>query len=431
MNTIRTRRRVVVDDSALARSIGQRIRKARLAAGLTQQQLAGERFTKAYISALENALAKPSMAALNYLAPRLGTTASALLADPSVTWRRIEADLELASGRWAEALDAYAELLERSEERGVQAELRLGMAEALCRLDRPAEAIRPASEARAVFQDLGREADLAWAEYWLASAHHQQDNPDEALAILRGLRDRIGAGAGVQADFATRVLIALAMTETGRGQTSAAIAYLEEARALAGDLDIQRRGGFLASIAKAFQANGDVEGAIRAGTQALALLRQAESDIEVGRVENELALTYLAAGSSGRALELAAEARSAATARRDERLLAEVIDTQAMITLETGHPEEALALAEESLDVGRRVDSQAAIVDASITRARSLAALGRHDEAATAFEEAAVASEHAPASRRRAIMTSWAESLAALGRHDEAFALARQALALR
>jgi len=221
------------------------------------------------------------------------------------------------------------------------------------------------------------------------------------------------------------------MTETGRGQTSAAIAYLEEARALAGDLDIQRRGGFLASIAKAFQANGDVEGAIRAGTQALALLRQAESDIEVGRVENELALTYLAAGSSERALELAAEARRAATARRDERLLAEVIDTQAMIRLETGHPEQALALAEESLDVGRKVDSRAAIVDASITRARSLAALGRHDEAASAFEEAAAASEHAPASRRRAIMTSWAESLAALGRHDEAFALARQALALR
>ena len=99
MNAIRTRRRVVVDDTPLARAIGQRIRQARLAAGLTQQQLAGERFTKAYISALENALAKPSMAALNYLAPRLGTNASAILADPGAAWSRIEVDLNLAAGR--------------------------------------------------------------------------------------------------------------------------------------------------------------------------------------------------------------------------------------------------------------------------------------------------------------------------------------------
>lgn len=200
---------------------------------------------------------------------------------------------------------------------------------------------------------------------------------------------------------------------------------------MSSDLDIQRRGGFLASIAKAAQANGDLEGAIRAGTQALALLRQAESDIEVGRVENELALTYLAAGSAMRAFELASEARTAAVARRDDRLLAEVIDTQAMITLETGDLAEALSLAEQSLNLARKVESSVAILDASVTRARSLAALGRHEEAADAFGEAAVAAEHAPASRRRTIMTSWAESLAALGRHDEAFALARQALALR
>src|SRR5918999_5510526 len=98
MHSIRTRRRVVVDDSPLAHAIGTRIRRARTAAGLTQQQLAGERYTKAYISALENGLAKPSMAALNFLAPRLGSTASALLADPNPAWARVEADLGLPAG---------------------------------------------------------------------------------------------------------------------------------------------------------------------------------------------------------------------------------------------------------------------------------------------------------------------------------------------
>ena len=65
MNSIRTRRRVVVDDSPLAHAIGTRIRRARLAAGLTQQQLAGERYTKAYISALETGNAAPSMRSLD------------------------------------------------------------------------------------------------------------------------------------------------------------------------------------------------------------------------------------------------------------------------------------------------------------------------------------------------------------------------------
>src|SRR3990172_6058653 len=118
---VRTRRRVVVDNSELARAIGSRIRQARKAARLTQQALAGDRYTKAYISALESGISKPSMAALDYLAPRLGTTSAELLTDPSAAWSRLEADLLLASGRWSEALDAYRGLLEGEVENGARA----------------------------------------------------------------------------------------------------------------------------------------------------------------------------------------------------------------------------------------------------------------------------------------------------------------------
>src|SRR5919108_895457 len=141
------RRRVIVDNRQLARDIGERIRRARLGAGLTQQALAGDRYTKAYISALENGIARPSMAALDYLAPRLGTTASALVNNPAPAWARLEADIALASGRWQDAGDAYATLLETTTERGARAELLVGLAEALCRVDRPAEAIGAAAEA--------------------------------------------------------------------------------------------------------------------------------------------------------------------------------------------------------------------------------------------------------------------------------------------
>src|SRR6478735_8458416 len=101
-----TRTRIVVDDSVLASRIGARIRAARLAAAMTQQQLAAGRYTKAYISALEKGHAKPSMAALNFISQRLGLPASRFLADANSSWDRLSADLALASGDWLGAADA-------------------------------------------------------------------------------------------------------------------------------------------------------------------------------------------------------------------------------------------------------------------------------------------------------------------------------------
>ena len=75
----RTRRVVVVDNSALAKAVGDRIRERRERARLTQQQLAGDRYTAAYISALERGLAKPSLASMAYLAPRLGVRIAELI----------------------------------------------------------------------------------------------------------------------------------------------------------------------------------------------------------------------------------------------------------------------------------------------------------------------------------------------------------------
>jgi tetratricopeptide (TPR) repeat protein len=431
MNTpTRTRHRVVVDDRPLAHAIGQRLRQARLAAGLTQQQLAGDRYTKAYISALENGIAKPSMAALNYLAPRLGKTSSEILSDPSTAWARIEADLALAAGRWQDALDGYTSFLESVEERGARADLLMGVAEALCRLDRPAEAIRPATEAAGLFRELERPADVARAEYWLGSAHGQQDNPDEARALFRSILDQVRAGLDLGPDFATRLLIGLAHLESYQRQPSTALAYLEEARGLAADLDTRRRGAFLAAMASAYRNAGDLEAAIRTAHQALALLRAAESDLEAGLVENQLALAYVAMGSVKRARESIRHARAGATG--DDRLLANIADTEAVIELEDGKAERALELADEAISLAERTEHRKALLDALATRARALGALGRAEEAAATFERAAELAEAcAPPSRQREILSAWADSLAAVGRHDEAYALARRALEAR
>ena len=316
MTVVRTRRRVVVDNSELARTIGGRIRRARKAAGLTQSQLAGDRYTKAYISALESGISKPSMAALDYLAPRLGTTAAAILTDPDKAWSRLEADLALAGGEWERALDAYRRLAEGEQERGARGELLAAISECLCRLDQPAEAIHPASEAAALLGEVSRTAARLNAEYWLASAHHRQDHSDEARSILRSVLHRLRAAPQADPDLTTRVLIGLALAEASLGGTATALAYLEEARAAAPD--DRRRGAFLSTLAVAQRDAGDHEGALRAGLQAVALLRSAESALEAELIVRDLALIHLAAGDHQRAQGLAEESRMAAAGRDHE-----------------------------------------------------------------------------------------------------------------
>src|SRR5680860_852741 len=107
MPRTKTGARATDQDRELAHRIGERIREARHRAGLTQQQLAGERYTKAYISALETGIARPSMVALSFLCDRLGLPASHFIDETHPAWTRLEVDMRLAAGDWQAAADGY------------------------------------------------------------------------------------------------------------------------------------------------------------------------------------------------------------------------------------------------------------------------------------------------------------------------------------
>lgn len=54
------------------RHVGERIKARRLELGITQSELAGDEYTRGFISQVENGLIAPSLAALQYIAERLG-----------------------------------------------------------------------------------------------------------------------------------------------------------------------------------------------------------------------------------------------------------------------------------------------------------------------------------------------------------------------
>jgi tetratricopeptide (TPR) repeat protein len=423
------RRRVVVDDSTLAAQIGQRIKAARVQAGLTQQQLAGERYTKAYISALENAHAKPSMAALNFLSDRLGLAPAHFLGSEETRWHRLEADLLLASGSWQKAVDAYQALSNATVDQSFRAEVLRGHAEALCRLGRGLEAIGPATEAMELFRVLGRDRDAALAGYWLANALYMAENTAEARSILRMLLDQVRAGLEVEPDLVMRLLTAASSVETWDGNHRAAVTYLEEARAHHADLDDRRRAAFLAALALAYFDIGDLEGAIQTGNQSLALFRVAEAQQEVALLGNNLANAYLAIGNLSRATELVAEARREHERLGDENELAKTLDTEARIELAHGNIEAAARLATQAIEAARAADNRKALSDAAITMARASVQAGRSQSAIEMYEQAAtLLRERGSHARLAEVLGEWAELVAELGDYEAAYKLTRDAL---
>src|SRR5881394_3535876 len=80
--------------------LGERLRQLRVAAGLTQSELAGDRFSKEYVSQIERGKTRPTAETIEWLADRLGVD-TGFLANGVATDER--ARLEAALGR-AEAL---------------------------------------------------------------------------------------------------------------------------------------------------------------------------------------------------------------------------------------------------------------------------------------------------------------------------------------
>jgi tetratricopeptide (TPR) repeat protein len=423
------RRRTVVDDSPLARRIGQRILIARRSAGMTQLDLARGRYTKAYISALEKGHAKPSVAALNFISERLGLPPAYFLGGDDKRWTRLEADLLLASGRFEEAADAYESLSANTVDRGALADLLRGHAEALCRLGRGLEAIKPATQALELFESARRSEEAILAGYWLAYALYIAENTAEARSVLRMLLDRVRGGLKVEPDIELRLLTAASYVETWDGKHQAAVTYLEEARALGTDLDDRRRAAFLSALAMAYYGNGDVEGAVRAGTQSLALFQAFEAQHEAALVANNLANAYLAIGNLTRAGELVAEARHDHEALRDDRELANVLDTEARIHLARGDTERAIELAGRAAEMAEAADNKKALTDATVTMARAARQADRPDEAIEVYERAAVLlREHGPHAGMAEVLTEYADLVASRGDHETAYRLTREAL---
>jgi tetratricopeptide (TPR) repeat protein len=396
---------------------------------MTQRELAAPRYTKAYVSALENGLIKPSLAALRFLATRLGTVPEAFLSDQDTQWVRVEAELRLATGDWLAAADRFRELLDTGIAGIGRGMALLGLAEAAYRLGRAREAIAAGTEARELLTVAGRPAEARRAAYWLAAGHHLSDDPTRARMLFEEILAATSA-ENSDPDLRVRTLVALATVVSYSGEAEAALALLEEARGIGADLDDRRRATLLHSLAQTYRTSGDLEGAIRTGVESLALFHAVDARAEAAMTENELALIFLGLGNLGEAERHATTAIADLERERDEFHLAHVEDTAAQVALARGDLDGAVARAGRAARLAEATKNQKALIDALVTTALAARRSGDHDAAIESLRRAAAVAEKGPSAWLRRVLTEWSEIAAEAGDHAGAYELTRRALAL-
>lgn len=96
-------------------ALGEKLKQAREAAGLSQRELCGDRITRNMLSQLEHGTANPSMETLTYLAARLNRPVSYFLEESAISSPNLtilaRAKAQFTAGLWEEArqsLEDYA-----------------------------------------------------------------------------------------------------------------------------------------------------------------------------------------------------------------------------------------------------------------------------------------------------------------------------------
>jgi tetratricopeptide (TPR) repeat protein len=182
-------------------NLGGRLRKLRVAAGLTQTDLADGRFSKEYISQIERGKTRPTEATIAWLADRLGVDATFLSTGVS------------------------------TEER-TKAEALVTRAEALTEAHHYAEAIETFRDARSATEGTGAatlEVRVLAGEAW---ALQQQGEVRDALALLHRARELTEGSAFSDVDRAD-VLFRIGVCRYKLSSVSTAVALFDEALGLA------------------------------------------------------------------------------------------------------------------------------------------------------------------------------------------------------
>ena len=367
-----------------AASIGDRVRKLRVSAGLTQTELAAGRFTKEYVSQIERSKTRPTVETVEWLAERLGVDRGLLLTGVSSVERdRWEGALARAEAlneqyRYTDAAPEFARVLVEARAAGAkELEFRALAGEGWARMQEGD--LKVAAElllaARTLSED-ARFSDLERADalFRLGACRYQLSSISTALGLLDASLDLTDRSELPSDLLRAQILSWRSRCYRRQRDWQAAREDVERALELVEGLSDRR-----AAAAVYFQASlvAEREGhwvlARSYAERARAHYEELADRENVGRLLNNLGgLTYLL----GRPDDAIAYLKDSLRVLLDEGVdeeAAHVICSLAEIYLGTGRPEAAETQARRALALlGGRLDFLAEVGTAQLTLGKAL-----------------------------------------------------------
>ena len=331
-----------VDDAA---SAGQRLKDARIAAGLSQRQLAFPGCSAAYISRLEAGQRVASLQLLRKIAAKLGADeeylATGIARERPQLGELVEADVALRMDDLDKARDLYERALETSADPRARAEALGGLGRLALRHGDPSQAVDAIEEALRLAPTIASASPGLTRT--LGKAYAEKGELESAIGVFElGATTAADAGDALEQN---RCEIALANAHIDSGNFGSAEELLGGALARAGQVvDPAQRARIYWSQSRLHTLKGNQDVAARYARKTLELLELGEDAYETACAHQLLAF----------------------------------------IANERGRGEEALVEVERGLALlgneGRPVES----AQFRIEEARALVLLGRHQEAAAA-----------------------------------------------
>ena len=393
-----TRQRRAAPESPALRQLGQRLREARVAAGLSQAQLGAPYYTRAHVSAIELGKIRPAMKSLEHMAAKLGRPASYFMQDAAVerTRRELEFDVDrvvaLASRTTAaECVRDADELLERDVLSSRQrARLHVARGRALNLTERGSEALRDLTIAQRLAAQLDDPSLARTLDYELASATRGSGDSRRARELLRTLLSALERDNDRDRLLRVRVLQALGAVSVDLGEPQAASGYLNSALEWAQDVgDMGALFAIYYALAVSQRSQSDLEAATTNLQRALATSEVANDVAATAMVHNMLAVIAADNGRLQAAYDHADRAIELGRIAGPVVYVAHYLNTKAECAAKLGDWAIAERVAHEALDLATAQGSRDAAAAAHVALAQVFEHRGETEEASADLQEAA------------------------------------------
>jgi len=420
--------------------LGERLRQLRIAAGLTQSGLAGDRFSKEYVSQIERGKTRPTPETVEWLARRLGVDVGFLANGVSTEQRhRVEAALVRAealadAGEFDEALAAFNELRAPVAGTGsAELEVRSACGEwrALVWAGRIRESLELLERARTLtedqqFSDVDR-AEVLWR---MGASRYLLSSTTSAIGLLNQALE-LGERSGYPCDLLkANILHYRSRCYRRQRDYEAAREDVELALELAQSVQDPRTLGhiyFQASMLA--ERSGHWVLARSYAEKAKSYYEEISDQLNVGRLLNNLGGINFLLGHPEEAKAFLKSAFATALDAGNDADAAEAVSSLAQVHLRTGEPALAEEQARHALKLlGGRADFIDEIGSAQLVLGRALLEQDRLDEADAAFTAAERAYDQlSSASHRAAAWIAQGDLAAARGDDGSAARLYRRA----